>query len=83
VISPEYINLLGECADYNDGVVLPAAVDCYVTLVIKPQGDDRVILRALDLDDFAEYSLKELDKRRDLRGEPLPEWAFYPAAVHI
>ena len=52
-------------------------------MVIKPRGGDRIIQRELDLDASAEFSLKELDKRCDLRGETLPDWALYPAAVHI
>ena len=81
VISPGRVNLLGEHVDYNDGVVLPAAIDRYVKMVIKPRGDDRVILHAIDLEDSVEFSLTELDNRRDLYNNPLPDWALYPAAV--
>lgn len=81
MISPGEVNLLGEYIDYNSGVVLPAVIDRYVTMVIKPHSDDWVILRAIDLDASAEFSLKELNKRRDLCGEPLLDWALLPAAV--
>jgi len=37
IISPGRVNLLGEHADYSNGVVLPAAIDRYVTMVIKPR----------------------------------------------
>ena len=78
VISPGRLSLPGEHADYNDGVVLPVAVDRYVTMVIKLWEDDRVIQCELDLDASAESSLEELDKRRDLCGESQPDWAFSP-----
>jgi len=81
VISPGRINLLGGHVDYNSGVVLPAAIDRYVTMAIKPRNDDRVILRALDLDDSAEFLLTDVDKKCDLRGSMLPDWALYPAVV--
>jgi len=82
VISPRSLNLLGEHADYNDGVSLPAAAGRYGTMVMEPRGDDRIILCALDLDSSAEFSLKEIDNKRDLRGEPLLDWALYPYVVN-
>lgn len=36
---------------------------------------------AINFDAFAELSLKELNKRRDLCGVPLPDWALHPAGV--
>lgn len=59
VISPGRVNLLGEHVDYNGGEVLPAAIDRYMTMVIKLRSDDRVILYAIDLDASDEFSLKE------------------------
>jgi len=53
--------------------MLPAAIDRYVTMVIKLRDEYRIILRVFDLDASAKFSLKELDKKRDLRGEPLPD----------
>lgn len=81
VVSPGRVNLLGEHIDYNEGIVLPAAIDKRVYLAAKKRDDRRVILNALDLGDTVEFSLDDLDKRLDLNGQPLPGWALYPAGV--
>jgi len=81
VISPGGVNLLGEYIDYNSGVILQAVIDRYVTMVIEPRSDDWIIMHAINLDASAEFSLKELNKRRDLCGEPLLDWALLPAAA--
>ena len=45
--------------EYNSGVILPAVIDRYVTMVIEPRSDDWIILHAINLDASAEFSLKE------------------------
>ena len=79
--SPGRVNLLGEHVDYNHGVVLPMAIDRYVKMAVKPRKDDHVILHALDLGENVNFSLADLPKKRDIKGELLPNWALYPASV--
>jgi galactokinase len=79
--APGRVNLLGEHVDYNQGVVLPAAIDREVRLAAAPSKDGRVTLRALDLGKGAIFDLSEVDKRIDITGKPLPGWAMYPAGV--
>ncbi len=79
--APGRVNLLGEHVDYNQGVVLPAAIDREVRLAAAPSQDGRVTLRALDLGKSAVFNLSEVDKRIDIDGKPLPGWACYPAGV--
>ncbi len=80
-IGPGRVNLLGEHVDYNDGVVLPAAIDRQVTVNAEAQDGDQVQLTASDLGQEAVFSLNNLAARKDIHGQPLPHWALYPAGV--
>jgi galactokinase len=79
--APGRVNLLGEHVDYNQGIVLPAAIDRAVSLMAAATSDDRVALAALDLDQRAAFRLSEVEERCDTEGKPLPGWALYPAGV--
>jgi len=80
-IAPGRVNLLGEHVDYNDGMVLPAAIDRSVKLIARPRADRLVMLRADDLNESVAFSLDALSTRADVLGQALPSWAIYPAAV--
>jgi galactokinase len=79
--APGRVNLLGEHVDYNQGVVLPAAIDRAVRLAAAQSEGSRVTLSALDLDEIVAFNLDEVEKRIDVDGKPLPGWALYPAGV--
>lgn len=81
--APGRVNLLGEHVDYNQGIVLPAAVDRRVKIHARRLSEPRVILHALDFSQQVEISLapEALDARCDREGKPLPTWALYPAGV--
>jgi galactokinase len=81
VRAPGRVNLLGEHVDYNDGVVLPAAIDRAVRLAAAPTTDGIVHLHALDLRRQTAFRLDTLGQRIDIDGKPLPHWAAYPAGV--
>lgn len=81
ILSPGRVNLLGEHVDYNDGPVLPVAIDLTLTLNFSPLESDQIILHALDLGKTVRFSLAELDQKVDLEGEPIPHFALYPAGV--
>lgn len=59
VRSPGRINLLGEHTDYNEGFVLPAAIDRFILFALAPREDKRVRLYAIDLRESFEFSLEE------------------------
>lgn len=79
--APGRVNVLGEHVDYNDGIVLPAAIDRAVYLAASPLREGMVTLNALDLDQRVSFRLDEVSRRSDVDGEPLPGWALYPAGV--
>lgn len=62
VRAPGRINLIGEHTDYNNGFVLPAAIDKAIYFAISPRNDQKCVLYAHDLDDSYEFSLDNLQK---------------------
>jgi len=79
--APGRVNLLGEHVDYNNGVVLPIAIDRRVWLVVRPVDNRLIVLHALDLNQHITFSLDQLVNRVDIQGQSLPNWALYPAGV--
>ena len=47
--APGRVNLLGEHVDYNDGFVLPAAINLTTYIAFSPSGKDISTLVAVDL----------------------------------
>ena len=62
VRAPGRINLIGEHTDYNDGFVLPAAIDKAIYFAIDKREDKVVSLVSYDLDDSYEFSLDNIEK---------------------
>ena len=81
VRAPGRVNLLGEHVDYNDGFVLPIAIDREVWLAFSPSDSDQTTLRAVDLSENVSFTQETLPAKTSLEGKPLPTWALYPAGV--
>ena len=60
VRAPGRVNLIGEHTDYNDGFVLPMAINRAVWIALRPRTDRRVILHSLDFDAAAIIDLDGL-----------------------
>lgn len=58
--APGRVNIIGEHTDYNDGFVLPAAVDKEMVFALRKNGTDKVNAYALDLNESGEFSTKDL-----------------------
>lgn len=50
ICSPGRVNLIGEHTDYNEGFVLPAAIDKAIYLAVGPRTDGQIHLIAHDLE---------------------------------
>ena len=79
--APGRVNLLGEHVDYNDGYVLPAAIDRATYVAFSPAASERSTVWALDFDEQTAFDVPDIEARRDTDGLPLPAWARYPAGV--
>lgn len=62
VRAPGRINLIGEHTDYNDGFVLPAAIDKAIYFAVSKRDDRSIHLFAYDLEDTYEFSLDNISK---------------------
>jgi len=62
VRSPGRVNLIGEHTDYNQGLVLPAAIDKNIILAIGRRQDDAIRLYALDQQESFDAALDALER---------------------
>jgi galactokinase len=81
--APGRVNLIGEHTDYNDGFVLPFAIQhrTHVALAPRTDGVFRVRVASTFDDATAEVALGELDALFPGRRDDVPEWARYPLGV--
>lgn len=70
--APGRVNLIGEHTDYNDGFVLPAAIDRAIYVAARPRSDGMVRMASVDFNGQTTFSLDNLD------DPDLPPWSRYP-----
>lgn len=74
-LSPGRINIIGEHVDYNDGFVMPAAINKYICFAISKNKDSQCTLIAKDLNEAHKFDLND-----DLK--PIEKmWANYILGV--
>jgi galactokinase len=75
--APGRVNLIGEHTDYNDGFVLPAALELSTTVAVAPRADRQVRVRSLRTGETVAFDLNEADAR------PRHHWSDYVRGVAI
>jgi galactokinase len=72
--APGRVNLIGEHTDYNDGFVMPAAIDLYCGVAMAPRDDRRIVVRSANLNETVEFLL-------DDNTHATRHWSDYVRAV--
>jgi len=86
VAAPGRVNLIGEHTDYNEGFVLPSAIDRHVVMAIQPRDDAIVRLFALDMDADSSFSLSSIvkdDAQPWSNYQRGVAWALQEAGYHL
>lgn len=79
--APGRVNLIGEHTDYNDGFVLPFAIQHRTHVALGRRDDGRIRVTSTFDAEAVEVSLDELDALFPARRDELPEWSRYPLGV--
>ena len=73
VRSPGRVNIIGEHTDYNEGFVLPGAIDKAIYVAIDKRTDNNIHLFSVDFDDKFEVPLADI--------QPTEDWKTYILGV--
>src|SRR2546428_11191046 len=73
--APGRVNLIGEHTDYNDGFVMPVAIDRHIIVSLESRTDRRLTARSDAYGDPAEIDLDAIG------GGPTGHWSDYVRGV--
>ena len=84
VRAPGRVNLIGEHTDYNDGFVLPMAIDRAMWIALRPRADRTISAYSLDMRETVEFDLDRFEKQSGW-GEYLKgvAWALIDAGFEV
>jgi galactokinase len=85
VRAPGRVNLIGEHTDYNDGFVLPMAIDRAAWIALRPRADKRVVVYSLDKGQSLEFAIETMQNNGLGWGEYLKgvAWALQEAGYDL
>ena len=75
VRAPGRVNLIGEHTDYNDGFVLPVAINRDIMVASRPRDDSLARIYSLDFDAMVEFPMD------DIAYDSENKWSNYPRGV--
>ncbi len=75
--APGRVNLIGEHTDYNDGFVMPAAIDFNTWVAVAPRTDRNLVAYSENLADGAEFDLDAA------APQPRRHWSDYVFGVAV
>ena len=75
--APGRVNLIGEHTDYNNGFVMPAAINLSTFVTVWPRDDRKLQIRSENFDDEIEFDLDEPDPA------PRGHWSDYVVGVAV
>ncbi len=75
--APGRVNLIGEHTDYNDGFVLPAAIDLATYAAAAPRDDRRLVVYSRAVDATVDFDLD------DPAPTPRRDWSDYARGVAV
>lgn len=67
--SPGRVNLIGEHTDYNDGFVMPMAIEYGIWFAVTPRNDSFINLYSLEFEQQCQFDLNFMDKSDMFWGE--------------
>ena len=76
-IAPGRVNLIGEHLDYNDGFVLPCAIEFSTRAAVAPRADQKLVLHSAEFSEQFEFDLTNLPQK------PSGKWSDYVVGVAI
>jgi len=62
ILAPGRVNLIGEYTDFNNGFVLPMAIDRYLAMTVRKREDDIIKVNSVDFNETVTLNLHSLKK---------------------
>ena len=75
--APGRVNLIGEHTDYNEGFVMPAAIDFSCSVALAPRADHTVRFYSENMNETVDADLANAELR------PSGSWSDYPIGVAV
>jgi galactokinase len=84
--APGRVNLIGEHTDYNQGFVLPAAIDLSCWAAASRRDDDRLVLYSANFGEPVDFDLYDANPRKSGKWWDYPlgvAWALRQSGYHL